>query len=56
MEITQSDNRVTVLSKNDIGSNLFSLMTKNPYKDIVESLTPVEPSWEEIYRFYQGGG
>jgi ABC-2 type transport system ATP-binding protein len=56
IEIARSDNRVTVLSKNDIGSILFSLVTKNPYKDIVESLTPVEPSWEEIYRFYQEGG
>ncbi|MBO3841251.1 MAG: ABC transporter ATP-binding protein [Candidatus Brockarchaeota archaeon] len=56
VEITQSDNRVTILSKNDIGSSLFSLITKSPYKDLVESLTPVEPSWEEIYRFYQEGG
>ncbi len=56
VEITQSDNRVTILSKNDMGSSLFSLITKSPYKDLVESLTPVEPSWEEIYRFYQEGG
>ncbi len=53
IEITQRDNHVTVLTRNDIGGSLFSLLTRNPYKDIVESLTPVEPSWEEIYRFYQ---
>ncbi|MBO3798037.1 MAG: ABC transporter ATP-binding protein [Thermoproteota archaeon] len=53
IEITQRDNHVTVLTRNDIGGSLFSLVTRNPYKDIVESLTPIEPSWEEIYRFYQ---
>ncbi|MEM3649006.1 MAG: ATP-binding cassette domain-containing protein [Thermoproteota archaeon] len=53
IEIMQRDNHVTVLTRKDIGGSLFSLVTRNPYKDIVESLTPIEPSWEEIYRFYQ---
>ncbi|MGQ9479700.1 MAG: ABC transporter ATP-binding protein [Thermoproteota archaeon] len=54
-EITQSEDRITVSSNTDIGRDLLSLVTKSPYKEIVESLTPVEPSWEEIYQFYQEG-
>ncbi|MEM2940224.1 MAG: ABC transporter ATP-binding protein [Thermoproteota archaeon] len=54
-EITQSEDRITVSSNNDIGRDLLSMVTKSPYKEIVESLTPVEPSWEEIYQFYQEG-
>ncbi len=54
-EITQGEGRITVSSNNDIGRDLLSLVTKSPYKELVESLTPVEPSWEEIYQFYQEG-
>lgn len=54
-EITQSEDRITVSSNNDIGRDLLSLVTRNPYKELVESLTPIEPSWEEIYQFYQEG-
>ncbi|MGB9718181.1 MAG: ATP-binding cassette domain-containing protein [Thermoproteota archaeon] len=54
-EITQGEDKVTISSSKDIGRDLLSLITKNPYKELVESLTPVEPSWEEIYRFYQEG-
>jgi ABC-2 type transport system ATP-binding protein len=55
-EITQRENRVTVISMKEIGNELLSLVAKPPFKELVESLTPIEPSWEEIYRFYQGDG
>lgn len=54
-EITQGEGRINVASNNDIGGDLLLLMTKSPYKEFVESLIPIEPSWEEIYRFYQEG-
>lgn len=53
--ITQGEDRITVSSNNDVGKDLLSLITKNPYKELVESLTPIEPSWEETYKFYQEG-
>jgi len=54
-EITQGGDRITVSSNKDIGRSLLSLVAKNPYKELVESLTPIEPSWEDIYQFYQEG-
>jgi ABC-2 type transport system ATP-binding protein len=54
-EITRSENRITVISTKEIGNELLSLAAKPPFKEVVESLTHIEPSWEEIYRFYQGG-
>lgn len=55
-EITQGEDRVFISSKNDLGRDLLSLAAKSPYKDLVESVVPVDPSWEEIYRFYQEEG
>jgi ABC-2 type transport system ATP-binding protein len=54
-EVVQSNDKVVVVAKKDIGGDLFSLVSKSPYREIVESLTPLNPSWEDIYRFYQGG-
>jgi len=56
VEVAQSENRVTVLSRRDVWSELLTLVAKPRFKDVVESLTPIEPSWDEIYRFYQEGG
>ncbi|MBO3800561.1 MAG: ABC transporter ATP-binding protein [Candidatus Brockarchaeota archaeon] len=56
IEIRQSENGVTVLSKKEIWGELLTLVSKPQFKDAVESLKPIEPSWDEIYRFYQEGG
>jgi len=50
-EVTLSNNKLVVIAKTDIGSTLFSLANKGPYR--VESLTPINPSWEDLYQFYQ---
>lgn len=50
-EVELSNNKITVVSKSDISSVLFALINKGNYK--VESLTPIEPSWEDVYHFYQ---
>jgi len=52
-EVTLKDDKLTVTAGSDMGSALFSLTSKGSYA--VESLTPVNPSWEDLYRFYQGG-
>jgi len=54
-EATLRDDKITVIAESDIGSALFSLMTGDAYRDQVSSLTPVSPSWEDLYQFYQGG-
>ncbi|MGB9894655.1 MAG: ABC transporter ATP-binding protein [Thermoproteota archaeon] len=51
-EVTLTNNTLTVVAKNDIGSKLFALINKGKFQ--VESLTPKNPSWEDIYHFYQG--
>ncbi|MEM2246950.1 MAG: ABC transporter ATP-binding protein [Thermoproteota archaeon] len=56
IEIKQSENHVTVLSRREIWGELLPLVSKPQFKDAVESLKPIEPSWDEIYRFYQEGG
>ncbi|MGQ9478843.1 MAG: ABC transporter ATP-binding protein [Thermoproteota archaeon] len=54
-EVRHSDDKITVVANSDIGGELLSLVSKPPFKDAVESMAPVNPSWEEIYQFYQGG-
>jgi ABC-2 type transport system ATP-binding protein len=54
-EAVLRDDKITVIAESDIGSALFSLMTGDAYRDQVVSITPVSPSWEELYQFYQGG-
>ncbi|MEM3712711.1 MAG: ABC transporter ATP-binding protein [Thermoproteota archaeon] len=56
IEIKQNENHVTVLSRREIWGELLPLVSKPQFKDAVESLKPIEPSWDEIYRFYQEGG
>jgi len=45
--------RLMVVAKGDIGSVLFSLAAKGQYQ--IESLTPVNPSWDDVYQFYERG-
>lgn len=55
VEVVQSENYMTVLSKREIWGELLTLISKPQFKNAVESLKPIEPSWDEIYRFYQEG-
>jgi len=47
------DGKLVVVAKSDIGSALFSAVAKGQYQ--VESIAPVNPSWEDMYQFYQRG-
>jgi|YelNatPaOPRAMG01_1025707.scaffolds.fasta_scaffold25052_2 ABC-2 type transport system ATP-binding protein len=51
-EVTLTNNTLKIVAKNDVGSKLFALINKGKYQ--VESLTPINPSWEDVYHFYQG--
>jgi ABC-2 type transport system ATP-binding protein len=50
-EVTLTNNTLKIVAKNDVGSKLFALINKGKYR--VESLTPINPSWEDVYHFYQ---
>jgi ABC-2 type transport system ATP-binding protein len=50
-EVTLTNNTLKIVAKNDVGSKLFALINKGKYQ--VESLTPINPSWEDVYHFYQ---
>ncbi|MBO3763072.1 MAG: ABC transporter ATP-binding protein [Thermoproteota archaeon] len=51
-EVSLTNNKIKVVAKSDIVSMLFALINKGKYQ--VESLTPINPSWEDVYHFYQG--
>lgn len=50
-EVTLTNNTLTVITKSDVSSKLFTLINKGKYQ--VESFTPINPSWEDVYHFYQ---
>jgi len=54
-EASLRDDKITVIAEKDVGTALFSLMTGDAYRDQIVSVTPVSPSWEDLYQFYQGG-
>jgi hypothetical protein len=54
-EVTLTNDKLTVNARADIANALFSLTNKAPYQGQVESLTPINPSWEDVYRFYESG-
>lgn len=51
-EASLSNNKVTIVAKSDIASVLLNLISKGKYQ--VEALVPINPSWEDVYHFYQG--
>jgi len=54
-EVMLKNNKITIVAKKDIRETLFSLTNKEPFRGNVESLAFVNPSWDELYQFYQGG-
>jgi len=50
--VSLEGDRIRVRSSRDIGEELSALATK--YR--VRSLVPLAPTWDELYRFYQGEG
>lgn len=53
----ESEGKMVIVSKQDIGNELFSLLSKGGYS--VEALASFKPDWEDLYRFYSeeaGGG
>jgi len=46
----EGEGRVTVVSNQDVGGDLFSLLSKGNY--VVEALVSSKPDWEDLYRFY----
>jgi len=49
---TITGNKVVISARRDIRDELFRLGDRIRF----ESISPVYPSWEDLYRFYQGGG
>lgn len=54
-EVTLRNDKLIIVARSDIGETLFSLINKDPYRGQVESLTHLNPSWDELYQFYQRG-
>lgn len=46
----EGENKVIIVSKHDVGNELFSLLSGGGYS--VEALVSTKPDWEELYRFY----
>jgi ABC-2 type transport system ATP-binding protein len=46
----EGEGRVTVVSEQDVGGDLFSLLSRGNY--VVEALVSSKPDWEDLYRFY----
>lgn len=51
-EVTLSNNKVVVSASRDVKEEILQLA--RGFK--LESITPLTPTWEELYRFFEGGG
>lgn len=52
-EAELKNGKLMVVANSEIGSVLFSLAAKSQCQ--IESLTPVNPSWDDVYQFYERG-
>lgn len=52
----ESEGKLVIVSRQDVGDELFSLLSKGGYS--VEAITSSKPDWEDLYRFYseEAGG
>jgi len=50
----EGEGKISIVGRSDIGSELFSLLSRGQYS--VEAMVSSKPEWEDLYRFYSGGG
>jgi ABC-2 type transport system ATP-binding protein len=50
----EGEGRVSVVGGEDIGNELFRLLSRGQYS--VEAMVSSKPEWEDLYRFYSEGG
>lgn len=50
----EGEGRISIVGRDDIGSELFSLLSRGQYS--VEAMASSKPEWEDLYRFYSEGG
>ncbi|MEM2929887.1 MAG: ABC transporter ATP-binding protein [Thermoproteota archaeon] len=50
----EGEGRISLVGREDIGSELFSLLSRGQYS--VEAMVSSKPEWEDLYRFYSEGG